>query len=221
MQIRPGTSADEGAILEIYRQARAEPPSEQRLSTVAGKLAEEIVVVADDAGVVGFAVAEAAWVRDETHRPGMHVSMLFVAPARQRQGVGTALVEGLADVGWGLGFRTLSVWSGTPEFYEAAGLQRTDETQVLPDGRSATRLTAELEAPARQLVVDGPGIRLGQLLKFAGIVDTGGDAKVLLAAGGVEVNGEVDNRRGRHLQDGDEVRVDGLAVVVRLPATVR
>lgn len=221
MQIRPGTSADEGAILEIYRHARAEPPSAQRLSTVAGKLAEEIVVVAEDAGVVGFAVAEAAWVRDETHPPGMHVSMLFVAPARQRQGVGTALVEGLADVGWGLGFRTLSVWSGTPEFYEAVGLRRTDETQLLPDGRSATRLTAELEAPARQLVVDGPGIRLGQLLKFAGIVDTGGDAKALLAAGGVEVNGEVETRRGRHLHDGDEVRAGGLAVVVRLPATVR
>ena len=221
MQIRPGTSADDGAILEIYRQARAEPPSKLRLTRVAEKLAEEIVVVADDDGVVGFAVAEATWVTDGTQRPGMHVSMLFVAPARQRQGVGTALLEGLADAGWGLGFRTLSVWSATPEFYESAGLLRTDETQSLPDGRSATRLTAELEAPARQLVLDGPGVRLGQLLKFAGMVDTGAEAKVLLAAGGVEVNGEVDTRRGRQLQDGDEVRVDGLAVVVRLPATVR
>ncbi len=52
-------------------------------------------------------------------------------------------------------------------------------------------------------------IRLGQFLKLAGIIDTGGDSKALVAAGEVEVNGEVELRRGRQLQHGDEVRVHG------------
>jgi ribosome-associated protein len=54
----------------------------------------------------------------------------------------------------------------------------------------------------------GPeGIRLGQLLKYAGAVDTGGEAKSLLESGDVHVNGEIETRRGRQLGAGDEVRV--------------
>jgi ribosome-associated protein len=59
----------------------------------------------------------------------------------------------------------------------------------------------------RDVEVRAGGIDLGQLLKFAGLVDTGGDAKALLADGVVEVNGEVDTRRGRSLVDGDVVAV--------------
>ena len=50
-------------------------------------------------------------------------------------------------------------------------------------------------------------IRLGQLLKAAGLVDSGGDAKLLLASQEVRVNGELEARRGRQLVPGDEVRV--------------
>ena len=50
-------------------------------------------------------------------------------------------------------------------------------------------------------------IRLGQLLKAAGLVDSGGEAKAILAAGEVTVNGETETRRGRQLHAGDEVRV--------------
>jgi ribosome-associated protein len=50
-------------------------------------------------------------------------------------------------------------------------------------------------------------IRLGQLLKAAGLVDSGGEAKSLLAAEAVRVNGEIETRRGRQLHPGDEVRV--------------
>ena len=54
----------------------------------------------------------------------------------------------------------------------------------------------------------GPaGIRLGQLLKLANIAETGGDAKLLLAEGLVQVNGEVDTRRGAQLSPGDVVTV--------------
>ena len=58
-----------------------------------------------------------------------------------------------------------------------------------------------------EIEVGPEGIRLGQLLKYAGAVDTGGEAKALLESGEVEVNGEVETRRGRQLGPGDEVRV--------------
>lgn len=56
----------------------------------------------------------------------------------------------------------------------------------------------------------GPaGIRLGQLLKLANIAETGGEAKELLAAGLVRVNGEVETRRGAQLAPGDEISCAG------------
>jgi ribosome-associated protein len=58
-----------------------------------------------------------------------------------------------------------------------------------------------------EIEVGPEGIRLGQLLKYAGAVETGGEAKSLLESGDVEVNGEVETRRGRQLGPGDEVRV--------------
>ena len=59
------------------------------------------------------------------------------------------------------------------------------------------------------VTVDDTGIRLGQLLKYAGVADSGADAKTLLAEGGVRVNGEPEDRRGRELFAGDVVDVDG------------
>ena len=50
-------------------------------------------------------------------------------------------------------------------------------------------------------------IRLGQLLKASGLADSGTDAKELIAAGAVTVNGEIDGRRGRQLHVGDVVAV--------------
>lgn len=52
-------------------------------------------------------------------------------------------------------------------------------------------------------------IRLGQLLKLAGVVDSGAEAKELLAAGAVTVNGEREERRGRQLRRGDVVAAAG------------
>jgi ribosome-associated protein len=70
----------------------------------------------------------------------------------------------------------------------------------------------------RDVEVRGDGIDLGQLLKFAGVVGTGGEARMLLGEGAVRVNGETEQRRGRRLRDGDVVEVDGaeaLRVVAR------
>jgi len=55
--------------------------------------------------------------------------------------------------------------------------------------------------------IAGDMIRLGQLLKLAGVVSGGADAKGLIASGEVLVNGEPELRRGRQLHPGDLVRV--------------
>jgi ribosome-associated protein len=60
-----------------------------------------------------------------------------------------------------------------------------------------------------QIEVGPTGIRLGQLLKLAGVVDTGGQARSVLDDGAVSVNGEVELRRGRQLAVGDVVTVAG------------
>lgn len=51
-------------------------------------------------------------------------------------------------------------------------------------------------------------IRLGPLLKVAGVIDAGGEARPFLASNPVLVNGEPEQRRGRQLRPGDEVQVD-------------
>jgi ribosome-associated protein len=51
-------------------------------------------------------------------------------------------------------------------------------------------------------------IRLGQLLKLAGVADSGADARALLDDGAVTVDGEPENRRGRQVTRGAVVEVD-------------
>lgn len=66
----------------------------------------------------------------------------------------------------------------------------------------------------REIRIRGEVIRLGELLKLAGVAATGGEAKQLLASTEVLVNGEPDNRRGRQLRVGDEVRIGDEHLVV-------
>lgn len=57
-------------------------------------------------------------------------------------------------------------------------------------------------------------IRLGQFLKLADLVESGGDLKPLLAEGLVKVNNEVETRRGRQLSRGDVVTLADRSVRV-------
>jgi ribosome-associated protein len=61
----------------------------------------------------------------------------------------------------------------------------------------------------RDVAIRGDMIRLGQLLKLAGVVDSGGELKALLAETEVRVNAEPEGRRGRQLHPGDVVTVAG------------
>jgi ribosome-associated protein len=66
----------------------------------------------------------------------------------------------------------------------------------------------------REVAIQGETIRLGQLLKLAGVIDSGSDAKLLLASEEVLVNGEREQRRGRQLRAGDTVRVGDVELAV-------
>ena len=57
-------------------------------------------------------------------------------------------------------------------------------------------------------------LRLDQYLKLKGLVFTGGEAKVRIQAGEVEVNGELETRRGRGLRPGDVIAIDDVECVV-------
>ncbi|QKJ20968.1 RNA-binding S4 domain-containing protein [Microbacterium hominis] len=70
------------------------------------------------------------------------------------------------------------------------------------------------EPPIEDVPIGGDGIRLGQFVKFAGLLDSGGDGKEAIIDGYVLVNGEVDRRRGRQLQLGDVVTYQGRRVRV-------
>jgi len=55
--------------------------------------------------------------------------------------------------------------------------------------------------------ISGDMIRLGQLLKFTGLAESGAHAATIIASGDVTVGGEVETRRGRQLVRGDVVSV--------------
>lgn len=59
-----------------------------------------------------------------------------------------------------------------------------------------------------------PFIKLEALLKFAGLCETGGEAKELIQNGEVRLNGEVCTMRGRKCVAGDVVELDGQAVAI-------
>ena len=62
-------------------------------------------------------------------------------------------------------------------------------------------------------------IKLDSLLKLAGVAETGGMAKEMVAAGQVLVNGQVCTQRGRKLRPGDraEIPAAGLGLEVAAP----
>ena len=57
-------------------------------------------------------------------------------------------------------------------------------------------------------------IKLEALLKFAGVAETGGEAKLAIQNGEVRVNGELCTMRGKKLRPGDRAELDGAALVV-------
>ncbi|MGC0238059.1 RNA-binding S4 domain-containing protein [Arthrobacter sp. SD76] len=71
--------------------------------------------------------------------------------------------------------------------------------------------------PVEDVPIRDSMIRLGQLLKLANLVEDGVEATELIRNGLVKVNGEIDDRRGRQLRNGDTVTVNNQTVRVVAP----
>ena len=65
-----------------------------------------------------------------------------------------------------------------------------------------------------QITIKDEFIKLGQVLKLAGLVESGLEAKIVIQGGQVKVNGETDTRRGRKIVDGDVIFYNGQTVQV-------
>jgi ribosome-associated protein len=65
-------------------------------------------------------------------------------------------------------------------------------------------------------MTDGTFIKLDSFLKWQGLIETGGQAKVAIQNGEVKVNGAVETRRGRKLVNGDRVAFKGKTLIVKL-----
>lgn len=61
----------------------------------------------------------------------------------------------------------------------------------------------------KEIKIETEFIKLEQLMKFASMVQTGGEAKMLINQELVLVNGEICTQRGKKIRPGDEVEFDG------------
>ena len=64
-----------------------------------------------------------------------------------------------------------------------------------------------------EIKITTPFIKLDQLIKFAGISQTGGDAKYAITQGFVKVNGQVCTMRGKKIYPNDKVEISDIAVI--------
>ncbi len=71
-------------------------------------------------------------------------------------------------------------------------------------------------SPTRTITLDDRPINLTQVLKLGGCVQSGGEAKVLIAGGQVSVNGQIELRKRRQMQAGDKVVIEGGPTIVLL-----
>ena len=65
-----------------------------------------------------------------------------------------------------------------------------------------------------EIKIRGEFIKLGQALKLAGVVEDGVEAKYAIQDGLVQVNGEVDQRRGRKVYEGDVITFEDQEIKV-------
>ena len=66
-----------------------------------------------------------------------------------------------------------------------------------------------------QIKITTEYITLGQFLKLADIIQSGGEAKAFLKSNSLIVNGEDENRRGKKLRDGDEINFEGITYIIQ------
>lgn len=73
-------------------------------------------------------------------------------------------------------------------------------------------------SPSRVVFVRKEPIELCQLLKFAGLTESGGEAKQAIANGLVELNGAVETQKRKKIMSGDRVTYHGETLLVKVGA---
>lgn len=137
------TSDLDGAVRvwQAANIARAKRPSPERVARVAQKLQEPTAtpyVAANDAGIVGMALLEPCRAEDGTGAVvpnALHISMVFVDPPSQRQGIGSRLMRYALDRAHASGISSVSLWTdcenaGARKLYEALGMKPTRTRQA-------------------------------------------------------------------------------------------
>ncbi|WP_416199030.1 MAG: Ribosome-associated protein [Sporanaerobacter sp.] len=62
----------------------------------------------------------------------------------------------------------------------------------------------------KEIKIDTEYIKLDQFLKYIGVVQTGGQGKILIEEKNVEINGEVVTERGKKIRRGDKIKIKGV-----------
>ena len=66
-----------------------------------------------------------------------------------------------------------------------------------------------------EIIIKTEYITLGQFLKLADIIESGGEAKMFLAENEVQIDGVIDQRRGRKLRGGEVIEILGQKYVIK------
>jgi ribosome-associated protein len=77
-------------------------------------------------------------------------------------------------------------------------------------------MAKEASSAPRQVTVRSVPIELSQFLKFGGLAESGGAAKLAITSGEVRVNGKVETQKAKKLVEGDQVTFGGHTIVVHL-----
>jgi ribosomal protein S18 acetylase RimI-like enzyme len=144
MDLRVMEASDLDGAVRVWQAAniaRGKHPGPERIARVAQKLQEPTAapyVASSDASIVGMALLEPCRADDGVGAvvpDALHISMVFIDPPSQRQGVGTHLVRYALDSAHASGVSSVSLWTGREntgarKLYEALGMKPTQTRRV-------------------------------------------------------------------------------------------
>ena len=68
----------------------------------------------------------------------------------------------------------------------------------------------------REVIISREPVELYKILKFEGLAENGGSAKLIVSEGHVKVNGEVETRKRRKIVSGDSIEFQGEVLQIKL-----
>ena len=68
----------------------------------------------------------------------------------------------------------------------------------------------------REVIISREPVELYKILKFEGLAENGGSAKLIVSEGHVKVNGEVETRKRRKIVSGDSIEFQGETLQIKL-----